>query len=67
MKGRFFPVEINSWNPVKPILHWMDDGESICFEYPVKFAKEVMPKYFSNIKYKSFMARMKREFFDYCS
>ena len=60
-------MELLEKEDVKPILHWMDDGESICFEDTVRFAEEVMPKYFSDTKYKSFMVRMKREFFDYCT
>ena len=58
-------MELLEMEDVKPILHWMDDGEGICFEDTVRFAEEVMPKYFSDTKYKSFMVRMKREFFDY--
>ena len=58
-------MELLEKEDVKPILHWMDDGERICFVDTVRFAKEVMPKYFSDTKYKSFMVRMKREFFVY--
>lgn len=53
-------MELLEKEDVRPILHWMEDGRRICIEDPVKFAEEVMPKYFSDTKYKSFMVRMKR-------
>ena len=56
-------MELLEKDDVQPILHWMDDGRRICIEDPLKFANEVMPKYFSDTKYKSFMVRMKRESF----
>eukprot|EP00804_Cyclotella_cryptica_P030577 CCRYP_020009-RA/>CCRYP_020009-RA protein AED:0.03 eAED:0.03 QI:207/-1/0/1/-1/1/1/0/185 len=54
-------MELLEKDDVKPCLHWMEDGKSICIEDPVQFANEIMPKYFSDTKYKSFMVRMKRE------
>jgi hypothetical protein len=54
-------MELLEKDDVKPILHWSEDGTSICFEDLTKFSDEVMPKYFSDTKYKSFMVRMKRE------
>mmetsp|Transcript_15270 Transcript_15270/g.32984 ORF Transcript_15270/g.32984 Transcript_15270/m.32984 type:complete len:444 (-) Transcript_15270:391-1722(-) len=45
---------------VQPVMHWLADGKSVCIEDPNKFATEVMPKYFCDVKYKSFMVRMKR-------
>ncbi|KAL7518766.1 hypothetical protein ACHAWX_003572 [Stephanocyclus meneghinianus] len=53
-------MELLEKDDVKPCLHWMEDGRSICIEDPVQFANEIMPKYFSDTKYKSFMVRMKR-------
>ena len=54
-------MELLEKDDVKPCLHWMEDGRSICIEDPVQFANEIMTKYFSDTKYKSFMVRMKRE------
>jgi hypothetical protein len=47
---------------VQPVMHWLADGKSVCIEDPNKFATEVMPKYFCDVKYKSFMVRMKSKF-----
>jgi hypothetical protein len=55
-------MELLEKDDVHPCLHWMEDGKSICIVDPVRFANEVMPKYFSDTKYKSFMVRMKSEF-----
>jgi hypothetical protein len=54
-------MELLEKDDVKPVLYWMEDGKHICIEDPRRFAVEVMPKYFSDTKYKSFMVRMKRE------
>lgn len=52
---------------VQPVMHWLADGKSVCIEDPNKFATEVMPKYFCDVKYKSFMVRMKSKFvFVFC-
>ena len=54
-------MELLEMDDVKPHMHWCDDGLKICIEDPVRFAEEMLPKYFSDTKYKSFMVRIKRE------
>jgi hypothetical protein len=46
---------------VQPLLHWTKDGRRIVIEDVTRFSEKVMPRYFSDTKYKSFMVRVKRE------
>ena len=55
-------MELLEMEDVKPHFHWCEDGKRICIEDPTRFAEEMLPKYFSDTKYKSFMVRIKRKF-----
>jgi len=48
-------------NPmVQPIMHWLPSGKSFCIANQKMFNDEVLPKYFREAKYESFLRRMKR-------
>lgn len=54
-------MELLEKEDVQPLLHWTKDGRRIVIEDVTRFSEKVMPRYFSDTKYKSFMVRVKRE------
>lgn len=53
-------MELLEKDDVKPYFHWCEDDATICIEDTGQFADEVLPKYFSESKFRSFMVRIKR-------
>ncbi|KAL7509094.1 hypothetical protein ACHAXN_007031 [Cyclotella atomus] len=53
-------MELLEKEDVQPLLHWTKDGRRIVIEDVTRFSEKVMPRYFSDTKYKSFMVRVKR-------
>jgi hypothetical protein len=61
-----FLMELLTKDDVKPVLHWEEDGKSVCMEDRKRFVDEVMIKYFPGSSYKDFLALLRSKFMHKC-
>jgi hypothetical protein len=61
-----FLMELLTKDDVKPVLHWEEDGKSVCMEDRKRFVDEVLIKYFPGSSYKDFLALLRSKFMHKC-